>query len=490
MIDDTNDMSTLEDVAGLQVSQIRYRRLFESAGYGVIVLDAVNQKIIDANPFMIELLGYSRDEFLGKELWEIGLFTDRNQSRTVLEAVQATGHLSYEALPLETKEGKRREVEFIGNAYAEGDRQLIQCNIRDITESNRAEVLLREQVSLLDHAQRIGRIGNWSLDLRSGRLVWSDATCDLFGITRAEFAGTIQHFHSYIFAEDLPAYDAALALVSPANPLLEVEYRIQRPDGAVRWLLERGEVEFDAVGTPVGRVGIVMDITERHAARERLAQNAALLAEIAGKAASLGGWTIQMPDRKLTWSDENCAIHEVPPGYTPTLEEGIGYYPEEYRAEVIRYVEACARDGTPYDFELPKYTAKGRLIWVRSIGEAVRDDNGEIIRLQGAFQDITLRKQVEAEREKLIKELQDALVEVKTLREFLPICSYCKKVRDDQNYWSQIETYISQHTSTRFSHGICPQCYELEVGPKLEEMRRRNADRREPNGSSTRVSEN
>jgi PAS domain S-box-containing protein len=340
------------------------------------------------------------------------------------------------------------------------------------------EGVLREQAALLDDAQRIGRIGNWSLDLISGRLVWSEATCDLFGLTPAEFAGTLEHFHSFIIAEDLPAYDAACAHVSAASPLLETEYRILRPDGTVRWLLERGKVEFDDEGTPIRRVGIVIDITERHAAREQLAQNAALLAQIAGKAARLGGWAIQLPERTLTWSDENCAIHDLPPGHTPTLAEGIGYFPPEHRAEVLRYVEACAQDGTPYDFELPKFTAKGRLIWVRSIGEAVRDAEGKIIRIQGAFQDITVRKQVEAEREKLIKELQDALAEVRTLREFLPICSYCKKVRDDQNYWSKIENYISEHTSTKFSHGICPECYEIEVEPELEEMKRRNSGRR------------
>ena len=85
----------------------------------------------------------------------------------------------------------------------------------------------------------------------------------------------------------------------------------------------------------------------------------------------------------------------MPPGYKPTLEEGIGYFPPECRSDVIRYVEACARDGTPYDFEMPKFTAKGRRIWVRSIGEAVRDANGNIIRLQGAFQDISDRKRAE-----------------------------------------------------------------------------------------------
>jgi PAS domain-containing protein len=112
--------------------------------------------------------------------------------------------------------------------------------------------------------------------------------------------------------------------------------------------------------------------------------------------ARLGGWTIELPDRTLNWSDENCAIHDVPPGYQPTLDEGIGYFFPEDRATVIEYVEACAQHGTPYDFVLRKFTAKGRQIWVRSIGEAQRDAAGNIVRLQGAFQDITEQKEAEA----------------------------------------------------------------------------------------------
>ena len=219
---------------------------------------------------------------------------------------------------------------------------------------------------------------------------------------------------------------------------------------------------------------VIRDVTERRFARQRLDQKTALLAQIAGKAAKLGGWSIRLPERTLQWSNENCDIHEVPHGYEPTLEEGISYYPEEFREEVIRHVETCAAEGIPYDFELPKYTAKGRLIWVRSIGEAIRDTEGNIIGLQGAFQDITARKIVEAEKENLIKELQDALAEVKTLQEFLPLCSYCKKVRDDQNYWTQIESYISNHTDTQFSHGICPECYKTNVEPQLRKFVRQN----------------
>ena len=81
--------------------------------------------------------------------------------------------------------------------------------------------------------------------------------------------------------------------------------------------------------------------------------------------------------------------------------------------------------------------------------------------------DITARKHAEEERERLVRELRDALAEVRTLRAILPICSYCKKIRDDENYWQNVESYISLHTNTRFSHGICPSCFERVVAPQL-----------------------
>ena len=131
------------------------------------------------------------------------------------------------------------------------------------------------------------------------------------------------------------------------------------------------------------------ELIEQLQASEQAAVEQAAMLRIAGRTARLGGWMIQLPDRTLTWSDETAAIHDLPPGYTPTLEEGISYYLPEHRELVRSQVEACSALGTAYDFELPKITATGRRIWVRSIGEAVRDASGRITRLQGAFQDVT-----------------------------------------------------------------------------------------------------
>jgi PAS domain S-box-containing protein len=141
---DASDNSTL------RTSEIRYRRLFESARDGILILNALSLKITDVNPFMMELLGYSHDEFLGKELWEIGLFGDKNASQHAFKDLQSNGYLRYENLPLQTTDGKLREVEFVSNVYEEDRRPVIQCNIRDITDRKRAE---EERRVLLASAQ-------------------------------------------------------------------------------------------------------------------------------------------------------------------------------------------------------------------------------------------------------------------------------------------------------------------------------------------------
>jgi PAS domain S-box-containing protein len=135
---------------GLRTSEIRYRRLFEAARDGILILNATTLRITDVNPFMTELLGYSRDEFLGKELWEIGLFSDKEASQKAFRELQVKGYLRYEDLPLQTTEGKLREVEFVSNVYEEDSHQVIQCNIRDITDRKRAE---EERRLLLESAR-------------------------------------------------------------------------------------------------------------------------------------------------------------------------------------------------------------------------------------------------------------------------------------------------------------------------------------------------
>ncbi len=123
----------------LQVSETRYRRLFETAQDGILLLDADTGKITDVNPFLIDMLGYSHEELLGKKLWDIGLFKDIVASKDAFLDLQTKGYVRYEDLPFETKDGRSIDVEFVSNVYLVNHNKIIQCNIRDITERRHIE---------------------------------------------------------------------------------------------------------------------------------------------------------------------------------------------------------------------------------------------------------------------------------------------------------------------------------------------------------------
>ena len=128
----------------LRASEVRYRRLFETAQDAILILDGDTGKIVDSNPFLSDLLGYSPDELRGKELWEIGLFKDIEANRVAFRQLQKTGFIRYEDLPLETKDGRHAYVEFVSNVYPVEGQRVIQCNIRDISDRKRAEEALRK----------------------------------------------------------------------------------------------------------------------------------------------------------------------------------------------------------------------------------------------------------------------------------------------------------------------------------------------------------
>ncbi len=140
MIGTIQDITKSKRAMELMVaSEIRYRRLFESAKDGILILDAGTGKVVEVNPFLITLMGYSHAEFLGKKVWELGFLEDVIASETSFAALQAKEYVRFEDLALETRDGRRIEVEFISNLYRVNNQKVIQCNIRDISARKRAE---------------------------------------------------------------------------------------------------------------------------------------------------------------------------------------------------------------------------------------------------------------------------------------------------------------------------------------------------------------
>ena len=147
-----NDLGPSSDywTNALRISELRYRRLFETAQDGILILDANTGDIVDVNPFLMHLLDYSFEELCGRKLWEIGHFQDIASNRAAFETLQQNEYVRYDNLPLRRKDGTQIQVEFVSNVYWVETEKVIQCNIRDITDRAAIRSALDTRLELAD----------------------------------------------------------------------------------------------------------------------------------------------------------------------------------------------------------------------------------------------------------------------------------------------------------------------------------------------------
>jgi len=256
-----------EPVRGLRASEIRYRRLFEAARDGILMLDPGTRKITDANPFMSELLGYPHEELLGKELWEIGLLKDEEASRAAFRELQEEQFIRYEDLPLQTKAGTRRDVEFVSNIYEEDGRKVIQCNIRDITGRKRAEEALRLSEERFRVLFELGPVAIYSCDTSGVIQEFNRRAVELWGRkpapgeTDERFCGSYKLFRpdgSFMPHEQCPMAEVIAGKIPAA---FDAEVLIERPDGSRRNCLVNIRALKNDHGGIVGAINCFYDIT-------------------------------------------------------------------------------------------------------------------------------------------------------------------------------------------------------------------------------------
>lgn len=253
----------------LKESEVRYRRLFEAARDGILILEGGTGEILDANPYLLELLGYELDEIIGKILWELGPFNDNKIAVSAFSKLSREGYIRYEHLPLQSKHGYEVDVEFVSNVYIEEDREVIQCNIRNVSERK----LLEKRLSNSEKKYR------GLFDSMKEGVLFTDMERRILGANQAfldEVGYSLDELRELTFTELTPpkwqeAEDEIIkrqVLGRGYSDLYEKEYI--RKDGSVFPIAMQVWLINGEHGVPTGMWGLARDITEQKQARDVL----------------------------------------------------------------------------------------------------------------------------------------------------------------------------------------------------------------------------
>lgn len=275
---DITDRKLVEDK--VRVSEVRYRRLFETAHDGVILLDAGTRKITDANPFMTALLGYPPAQLVGKELFEIGLLKDEAASQEMFRKLKQSHEVRYEDLPLESREGRHQEVEVVANLYQEDGHAVIQCNIRDITERKQAVEMLRRNEALFSALVEQAPFGMYVVDAGFRLLQVNQRARPVFRNVHPLIGRDFAEIHRLLWPR--PVSDPIVArfrhTLKTGEPYRSNDFSARRRDTGAK---ECYEWQIQRVTLPAGEHGVVAffnDITERKRAEEAQQRLAVLAA--------------------------------------------------------------------------------------------------------------------------------------------------------------------------------------------------------------------
>ena len=255
----------------LAASEIRYRRLFETAKDGILILEADSGKIVDANPFLLNLLGYASAELSGMQLWQIGLFRDIDSNKAAFKELQQNEYVRYENLPLKNKAGQAIAVEFVSNIYMVNEDRVIQCNIRDITNRKIAEEKLRKNqekcVSIISNINEY----YYSVEYNRGQIVslyHSPQCLRVTGYSEDELRADGMLWLAMIHADDREKILNCLLGTRPKNKCFPIQHHIVHKDGTERWVINNFTIQPNKTGNALRLDGSMLDITELKAAQE------------------------------------------------------------------------------------------------------------------------------------------------------------------------------------------------------------------------------
>ena len=276
------------------------------------------------------------------------------------------------------------------------ERYMVEVDRGDVAEDyRRLAAELSAEHERLVAAQAVAKVGSWETDFETGTVQWSIETFRIFGEDPASYQPSPTVFRDYAHMHDRGNVVAAFAASFATRETCSVEHRIVLRDGTVKHVEERWNTFVTPSGKPLRAVGTCQDITERRNA-EAEAERSQTLLRVGSKLGRLGAWSLDLIEQSMRWSDEVRAIYGIEYDETPSFLDVLTFYTPEGQDRVRAVFLACVQKGMPWDEELEIVRPDGRHMWVRLIGEAVRNASGRSITIHGAVQDITERREARA----------------------------------------------------------------------------------------------
>jgi PAS domain S-box-containing protein len=255
----------------LMASETRYRRLFESAKDGILILDALSGQVIDVNPFLLDLLGFSYTDIIGKELWEISLFQDISRSKESFLELQDKEYIRYEDLQLETHDGRIIDVEFISNVYLVNDKKVIQCSIRDITKRKRSEKARHESEEKYRNILENIDDGYFEVDIAGNLIFFNSSTCKILGYSEEELMG--MNNREYMDEENAKkVYQTFNIIYQTGISTKMLDWKLIRKDGSECFVETIVSLLKDSDDRQIGFRGVARDISDRRRLESQLYQ--------------------------------------------------------------------------------------------------------------------------------------------------------------------------------------------------------------------------
>lgn len=321
----------------------------------------------------------------------------------------------------------------------------------------------------------IGLNGQW-LDVNK-------SVCQIIGYSKEELYNLT--FQDITHPDDLEQ-DLLLVKQLQAGEInsYEMEKRYLHKNGQIVWVLLSVSMVRDENRAPLYFISQIQNMTERKAMESRLKKNEEDLNFVLRNLPDV----IARLDKDLKFLYINEAIYTlrgIPPEafIGKTIVDVETSEPSQKRITELLTEVLESKKETTFDYKGIVLTDKHYLVTVKP----ELDANGEVQAITAIMRDISQHKTAEIALQKANEELREALENVNQLEAILPICSYCKHIRDDQNYWQTVENYITKHSDSKFTHSICPNCYETRVQPQLEAYLKREKSKKSDENSETNV---